>query len=388
MPLFRILGLLSLAVLLNACKDIDDPTPPTAEIVSITCDTYVCNFVGTGTNGDADGELGFSWDFGDGQVRSGRTVENVYVNAGTYTVRLVAIDRLDQRGSTTQELVINATSEVAIYHRLVRALLSDLIHIADFHRATATQVPALKTAIENQVTATDLPAAINCGIAGAAEVTGWNDSNADNIVDSGETIAVTMDGCQFDAAAVPLHASEAMNFTAIAADGSFKLDAALTEPGIRLDDYAVDYVTGLFTLAPSTSLVDAITLVAPQYIRFLRTSPTVHALLSETRLVEPIITFKDDLSYFDGSGELQGTVTGNWKFQIIQPLVMNDSAGDITVTAGTLLFSVENSTTAITVSVDADPAYLFLSVENDTDADPDREGRLEQRLVVRRASTF
>jgi bacillopeptidase F len=50
--------------------------------------------------------ISWVWAFGDGLADTGATVSHRYVSAGTYTVRLTVMDRLNRTGSSTQNVTV------------------------------------------------------------------------------------------------------------------------------------------------------------------------------------------------------------------------------------------------------------------------------------------
>jgi PKD repeat protein len=54
------------------------------------------------------GITNFRWDFGDGVLAEGPTVEHIYIDPGTFQVTLVVADKIGQRGSTEQPIEIIA----------------------------------------------------------------------------------------------------------------------------------------------------------------------------------------------------------------------------------------------------------------------------------------
>ena len=57
---------------------------------------------------DPDGSIAtYSWEFGDGELASGKTIEHAYPVGGRYVVRLTVTDDRGGEGSTTKNVVVN-----------------------------------------------------------------------------------------------------------------------------------------------------------------------------------------------------------------------------------------------------------------------------------------
>jgi PKD repeat protein len=88
-----------------------DPTtmtqPPVASFTS-TCIGLTCALDGASSS-DPDGTIvGYSWNFGDGTIGSGRTVNHLYAAAGTYTVELTVTDNAAATGTQSRSVTVNA----------------------------------------------------------------------------------------------------------------------------------------------------------------------------------------------------------------------------------------------------------------------------------------
>ncbi|MDE0421766.1 MAG: PKD domain-containing protein [Gammaproteobacteria bacterium] len=99
-----------LAVLLPACESSPPNRPPTARFavspssgpppLSVTLDASASR--------DVDGSIArYEWDFGNGAIGTGRTVEHVYSESGAFTVRLTVTDDDGVVGEASKELVVN-----------------------------------------------------------------------------------------------------------------------------------------------------------------------------------------------------------------------------------------------------------------------------------------
>jgi PKD repeat protein len=62
-------------------------------------------FDGSGSTASAE-ITAYLWEFGDGTVKDGATLEHTFVNPGTYTVTLTVTDANNQVGSATLEVTI------------------------------------------------------------------------------------------------------------------------------------------------------------------------------------------------------------------------------------------------------------------------------------------
>lgn len=109
-------------------------TAPTASFTA-TCDGRVCSFDGTGSV-DPDGTVvGYDWDFGDGTVGQGATIQHPYAAGGNYQVSLVVTDNAGATGSLSQAQSVASVQTVSF-------------------RAAATPVQQVKSATSSIVVPT------------------------------------------------------------------------------------------------------------------------------------------------------------------------------------------------------------------------------------------
>jgi len=92
--------------------------PLTASLSAIETEiltSQTASFTAEASNG-AGGPYTYSWDFGDGHIATGATVEHQYANAGTYTVSVTATD------SAGNEMTVSKNSYITI----IQATQSDI----------------------------------------------------------------------------------------------------------------------------------------------------------------------------------------------------------------------------------------------------------------------
>lgn len=92
--------------------------PLTASLSAIETEiltSQTASFTAEASNG-AGGPYTYSWDFGDGHIATGATVEHQYTNAGTYTVSVTAAD------SAGSEMTVSKNSYITI----IQATQSDI----------------------------------------------------------------------------------------------------------------------------------------------------------------------------------------------------------------------------------------------------------------------
>jgi PKD repeat protein len=76
-------------------------TPGTVALMATT----VLTFAATGSDPDGD-PLTYSWDFGDGQVGSGQTVQHSFASAGSLTVTLTIRDNSGATGTSSRTVTV------------------------------------------------------------------------------------------------------------------------------------------------------------------------------------------------------------------------------------------------------------------------------------------
>jgi PKD repeat protein len=109
---WKLLVLGALAALLAGCKPIPmfsfEPNPATAG-VEITFDGS-----GSMVSPEPSGNtaVSYTWDFGDGQTRSGAVVRHTYASAGQYTVTLTVTDGQARVGTRSEVLEVSASTQL------------------------------------------------------------------------------------------------------------------------------------------------------------------------------------------------------------------------------------------------------------------------------------
>ena len=110
------------ALLLTGCFLLSANTPPIARFSSSSVGEYVyapltvvCD---AGLSTDPDGYItSYSWNFGDGQSGSGKTVSHAYPAPGTFTVTLSVRDNRDTVDSATEQIAVLETPSGQILRR-------------------------------------------------------------------------------------------------------------------------------------------------------------------------------------------------------------------------------------------------------------------------------
>jgi PKD repeat protein len=87
----------------------DANVPPTASF-SFSCTDLACAFDGTGSS-DSDGSIAsYDWDFGDGNLSTGRSPSHTYVSGDTYTVTLTVTDNEGVADTDSQAVIVSEPS--------------------------------------------------------------------------------------------------------------------------------------------------------------------------------------------------------------------------------------------------------------------------------------
>src|SRR5262249_52329932 len=81
--------------------------PPDASF-SFACNLLTCSFDGS-SSFDSDGNIvSYSWNFGDGNTASGRTISHTYATGGYRTVTLTVTDNDGAAGAQSQTVFANS----------------------------------------------------------------------------------------------------------------------------------------------------------------------------------------------------------------------------------------------------------------------------------------
>lgn len=377
----RTLALLAI-VAATGCKDIGNKAPPQGDF-EYTCDSYVCVFDATATQGEVDGNPGFTWDFGDGNRERGKRVQHAFIADGTFNVTLTVTDRLGNSSTTSKSLTIDSV-EAAPYFTLVRSMFSGMVHSAETLRNFEAQAIPLQAEIEASVSPTSLPSQLQCPEAGDAEITSWED-NGNGSIDAGEELRIVANRCQFDSAHPPLDADLGMTVTGPVASGSYAISADERNRGLKTlhdDSYRLG---GNFSVESSGSANERI--LQGTRVRFLHVNEAENAT-SEVYFSEPDLLVSFDLTRFIGKFRFSGQgINREWEARIEEEVELNSVNGSLVMTAGRIILEQDLGLTLI-LEPDADPAYLRVRVYGTDRVSPAIDGRLEQRLVVKRFTEF
>lgn len=86
------------------------PTPTFSTSPAVLVEDQPVYFSAT-ASADSDGEIvAYNWQFGDGQIGNGQTLEHTYTAAGTYTVILEVVDNQGASQSVTSAVTITSTT--------------------------------------------------------------------------------------------------------------------------------------------------------------------------------------------------------------------------------------------------------------------------------------
>lgn len=376
----RALALLAI-VATTGCKDIGDKAPPQGDF-EYTCDTFVCVFDATATHGEVDGNIGFTWDFGDGNRERGKRVQHAFIADGTFNVSLIVTDRLGNSSATSKSLTIDSV-EAAPYFTLVSSMFSGLIHSAESLRNFEAQAIPLQAKIEASVSSTSLPSQFQCPTAGDAEVTDW-ENNGNGSIDPGEKIRFIANECQFDTARPPLDADLGITVTGLVDSGSYAISADERNRGLKTlytDSYRLG---GTFSVEPSGADER---IIRGTRLRFLHVNEADNAT-SEINFATPDLLVSFDASHFRGSFRISGqTINGEWEVRTEEEVVLDTINGNLNMTAGRVIMEQDQGT-ALILEPDADPAYLRVKVFAPDKTEATIDGQLEQRLAVKRFTEF
>lgn len=378
----RTLALTALALAaLAGCRDIPEGEAPTASI-TYTCEQFVCVFKGEGENGDVGGNLGFNWSFGDGSSgATGREVEHVFTRSGEYEVVLTVIDAEGKRGTDTITLDIESV-KAAPYLTLVRDVLASYVYLAESVPVFESTVSQLQTDIETQTTPAILPATINCGVAGAAEINEWAD-DGNNVIDGGEQVSILFNNCDYGHGT--LTSASAMSVEGNTSATPYELSNSNPEESLRIEPYPYRTIAGTLTrTAGATATSFRLT---SDLLRIGRLNDISGRLRSEIQLKELDVDLESDNSALSGGFTFSGNEYQTiWTVETLSPLQFTGT-DSLTLTGGELSMELKD-TQVMTISVDADPAYIRIQINSDDDADFEVDERLPQALAVSRFSEY
>lgn len=377
--IFILFGVATLSGLIG-CKDISPAEPPSGDF-TVSCDSYLCTFEADGSPGDTDGNLGFTWAFGDGFSGQGKRVQHAYSATGTFTVSLAVTDRRGNRSVIQKPLDVVSTSAAA-YHSLISGTVGGLIQGTETLRALEAQIIPLQDAIEASITSKTLPDSLECGLQGTATVEDW-DGNDDAMIDPEEVIDLVLEDCQFDASENAVDADAGVTFVGRVDNETYTISSNRDNRGIKAVNYGSYRVGGTVDVKKDTGG----RLITGNRLRFFRFN-SVGTATTEVNFSDPDLFIPFDFQGYKGDFTVSaGNIPGTWRARITEPLVFQEVNGELMLTAGRVVFEQEEGAVMI-MELDADPAYVSIEAYAANQTTPAVDSRLEQRMVITRFGEF
>lgn len=381
MSAYRLLTAAIATVLLAGCETSENTTPPVARF-SHSCVEFVCTFDASETIGRSDGTLFYSWDFGDDQVAGGKIVTHAYATTGQMKVTLVASTN-DGTSSIEKEIAVTG-NPAAKYYNIVHDSFGLMLLMADIMPAIQTTGDALQEAVETHGAPLGNPYLLECAYGGTARITSWTDTNNSLDIDDNEALEFEAANCSFT------NANDALTTFGVARiSGDFdsnSFSVGKTTVGLsalrsaRAPRWPIQGLVPV-TVTRSAGTIETISFNSDT-LRTYRTGSNGNIELS---ISTPVDLSMDFAAATGIEGNLavdftQGSTSYHTEIQ--QPIDIINSAGELRMQTGSINITFDGDIVAVTP--DADPDYVQIIVDHDSDGDTDITTRFLQSLVVQR----
>lgn len=376
--LTRNLLCLSAVIAISACGGGDSGSKPKADF-SIKCVDFVCVYDASISTSDVKPIVRYSWQFGDGAAGSGKIVHHPYEESGevTVTLRVIAEDGATSVATRT----VNVTgSPIASSYSLVHDVISIHILIDETMHGLFDFVDSLQAAVEANGPPGGTAYDIDCDTSGSASVIAWEDSNANMLVDGAESLKFSADSCKFPTAANAVSTSDTATAIGDFGSTSFSLqESTKTTAGMGLDRYSGWGISGnlAFTVDHGSS---------PEKLSYSGTE-TALAFSDENGNVLARLAFDASMSSLapalnNITGDITYTISQvDYVQTVLEPVTFSRNP-DRSVSMDAGRFSIKGGSRTIEVRLDADPAYLRISIDEASDGDIDLTGRVAQSVAV------
>ncbi|MDX1454423.1 MAG: PKD domain-containing protein [Gammaproteobacteria bacterium] len=379
----RILGFLMLACSflgLAACGG-DDSDRPIARI-SVECIDYLCTFDASESVARVGTGLEYAWSFGDGNGAFGQVVQHAYVEPADYEVELRVADDFGQLDQEFETVTIENTDTVE-YFLAVQRSVTNMLFLFD----TATTFVESADILQDEVEAAGVPPSngydLSCPVSGSAIVDSWDDANANLVIDNGEAVNLRPADCETETdrlldSDADIGLEDDYDGTDFALRSPADIGLGVTTEQLERWSYRGDMVfgasrssgdiVGLNISSPAASIINIAEEGGPNLI--VDTSFNLYAVVPGP----DNMTGSMDYRYGKGASNFQTNVV------IDAPLVIDNTGDTPAISDGS--FTVTFGTAIVAVSVDADPEYLMLEIDEDGNGSIDDTIRFPQSQVI------
>lgn len=379
----RLLTTVFFLVLLAACKGGgDDGSAPVAKF-SYSCDDdlFMCTFDASASTDADGGNLQYLWQFGDGTSGAGKIVSHAYAESGVATVSLTVVDSTRKSGSNSQQITVRGNLAAEFYNGVHDSLAVLLLMNDVFSAAQKTG-----DAIQDAVAARGVPPTegytIECTAGGSVEITEWQDTNGSNEIDGEETLTLAAENCSFTTDDEALTTIDAIRLAGDFDADTFRIEGAATGSNLftiaSYPAWALKGNIGFTAVRAGTSITTLAVKSTDLETFHLRSSGG-----TDVRLETPVELSSD----FDASTGISGNMILVFTSQAIiypmeiqEPMDFGVVGGEVQLLAGKI--GIEFGDDRVDVSVDSDPAYLKIEIDNKNDGGINITERFPQSITI------
>lgn len=361
------------------CGGGSDSAPPSASFTA-SCTEFVCDFDASKSNSRSGGGLNYYWDFGDDNKGwTSATPTHAYSKSGDLTVVLTVQDANGLIASSTKTISVTG-NPAAAYFTTVHDGISLMLMADDFAHALAAAGDGLQDAVEAKGNPGSQGYSLQCA-SGTAQIESWTDANNSLSIDGTETLTLTADKCRIADGMTALTSIDGINLTGDFDGATFSIEPKTpVAKSFGIGSYSAWYLRANVDFTRTINGSDTVIAYESDDANFAFTSSDGSILLN----VDSDLNASSGTSRYAG---MQGTYSfkynaGNYTLTFENTGSFSKASGSYALTAGRI--KIASGTTSIFLSPDADPAYLKVEVDQQSNGSTDIDTRFPQSVAIER----